>query len=99
MEGYYNFHKREKNVEKLFSGSKSSHGPWKRLFFFMRSADSRFLLNHQTEWNDYSPPKSKDRFVPSDRITRIAKDLVKELDLPLDIMAITSPELLFFAEV
>lgn len=86
-------------MEKLFSGSKSSHGPWKHLFFFMRSANPHLPLNYQTEWSDYSPPKSKDRFFPSDRITMVAKNLVKGLDLPLDIMAITSPELLFFAEV
>lgn len=72
LEGFYNFHKKEKSVERLFSGTKSSHGPCKRLFFFMRSADPELRFNHQTEWVEYSPPKAKDRFVPLKEISNSA---------------------------
>lgn len=96
QEGFYQIHKRGDN-RRLFKGAKTGHGNWRTAFFFMRSGSEVHPLNHNTVWAKYTPPTGK--YVPSAEVHAAHLELIKDIpaDTSLDIMAITSPEMLIFA--
>lgn len=96
FQGHYQVQKRDRTGLKLFKGAKSSHGNWKKEFFFMRSGSSALPFTHSTIWTTYSSPKD---YEITPQTGKAAAELVSNCSLPLDVMAITSPELLIFASL
>lgn len=62
----------------------------------MRSASSVFPFSHSTIWTTHSPAQDYE-LTPQTR--QAARDLIHRCALPLDVMTITSPELLIFASL